>query len=123
MLTMGGAGAQRELFKAIVDHCRPMIEKNELTLFVNLGDHTDNWDVAQGRAWGRCIGRTDPLRSGQTPRRSRTRFVMATASGLHVFLFDNTFHGVYASELSDAGERCDDHQAVGIGVLSDPQDL
>ena len=44
ILTMGGAGAQRELFKAIVDHCRPMIDKGELTLFVNLGDHADNWE-------------------------------------------------------------------------------
>ena len=44
VLTMGGAGAQRELFKAIVDHCRPMIDRGELTLFVNLGDHAENWD-------------------------------------------------------------------------------
>ncbi|MCP4967832.1 MAG: hypothetical protein GY926_21680 [bacterium] len=94
MLTMGGAGAQRELFKAIVDHCRPLIEKGELALFVNLGDHADNWEWLKGELgdtpvtthfdWEDSKAFTDEIRNG-------------SASGLHVFLFDNTFHGVYAS--------------------------
>ena len=96
ILTMGGAGAQRELFKAIIDHCRPMIERDELTLFVNLGDHADNWEWLQGelgpaaasvtlhRTWDDAKGFADEIREGE-------------AHGLHVFLFDNTFHGVYAT--------------------------
>jgi len=96
MLTMGGAGAQRELFKAIIDHCRPLIDKDKLTLFVNLGDHTENWDWLKGELgsdvssvishfdWEDTRAFADEIRSG-------------SASGLHVFLFDNTFHGVYAS--------------------------
>ena len=94
MLTMGGAGAQRELFKAIVDHCQPMIERDELTLFVNLGDHADNWEWLRGELgtspvtthfdWEDTKAFADEIRQGE-------------ARGLHVFLFDNTFHGVYAS--------------------------
>jgi hypothetical protein len=94
ILTMGGAGAQRELFKAIVDHCRPMIDKGELTLLVNLGDHADNWEWLEGELgdapvtthfdWEDTKAFADEIRDGE-------------ASGLHVFLFDNTFHGVYAS--------------------------
>jgi Domain of unknown function (DUF6938)/Domain of unknown function (DUF6937) len=94
ILTMGGAGAQRELFKAIVDHCRPMIDKGELTLFVNLGDHGDNWDWLKGELgdapltthlnWEDTKAFADEIREGEV-------------GGLHVFLFDNTFHGVYAS--------------------------
>ena len=96
ILTMGGAGAQRELFKAIIDHCRPMIERDELTLFVNLGDHADNWDWLKGelgpsaasvtmhRTWDDVKGFADEIREGE-------------AHGLHVFIFDNTFHGVYAT--------------------------
>jgi len=96
ILTMGGAGAQRELFKAIIDHCRPMIDRDELTLFVNLGDHADNWDwlkaelgpaaasVTTHRTWDDAKGFADEIREGE-------------AHGLHVFLFDNTFHGVYAT--------------------------
>ena len=96
LLTMGGAGAQRELFKAIVDHCRPMIDRGEVTLLVNLGDHADNWEwlaaelgpaatsVQTHLSWEDTQGFADEIRDG-------------TASGLHVFLFDNTFHGVYAT--------------------------
>jgi len=96
ILTMGGAGAQRELFKAIIDHCRPMIERDELTLFVNLGDHADNWDWLKGelgpaaasvtmhRTWDDAKGFADEIRDGE-------------AHGLHVFIFDNTFHGVYTT--------------------------
>ena len=96
LLTMGGAGAQRELFKAIIDHGRPLIERGEMTLFVNLGDHESNWDWLKGelgsaardvtlhRTWEETRTFADGIREGE-------------AGGLHVFIFDNTFHGVYAT--------------------------
>jgi hypothetical protein len=94
LLTMGGAGAQRELFKAIVSHCRPMIERGEMALFVSLGDHAANWEwlgaelrnvpVTTHFSWDDTVAFADELRGG-------------AASGLHVFLFDNIFHGVYAT--------------------------
>ena len=94
LLTMGGAGAQRELFHAVIEHCRPMVERDELALFVNLGDHADNWEWLQGELgaspvtthfnWEDTKAFADEIRDG-------------SARGLHVFLFDNTFHGVYAS--------------------------
>jgi hypothetical protein len=96
MITMGGAGAQRELFKAVIDHSIPMIKSGDLTLFVNLGDHRDNWDWLEGElgpyrdllhthfTWDDTKQFADSIRDG-------------SAEGLHVFLFDNTFHGVYAT--------------------------
>jgi hypothetical protein len=96
MLTMGGAGAQRELFKAIIEHCIPLIKKDKLCLFVNLGDHRENWDWLQDAlgeqkamvqphfTWDDTTTLTEEIRSGQ-------------ARGLHVFLFDNTYHAVYAT--------------------------
>ena len=96
LLTMGGAGAQRELFKAIIDYCIPLIKKDELTLFVNLGDHKENWDwlqvelgdnkdMAQNHfTWEGTQTFTDQIRAGE-------------AKGLHIFLYDNTFHAVYAT--------------------------
>ncbi len=96
LVTMGGAGAQRELFKAIIDHCIPLIKQDKVTLFVNLGDHKNNWDWLEGElahckdmvqthfTWDDTKAFTDEIRTGE-------------ARGLHVFLFDNTFHGVYAT--------------------------
>lgn len=96
MITMGGAGAQRELIKAMIDHCIPLIKKGKLTLFVNLGDHQDNWDWLESEltqfqdllethfSWNDTKSFADEIRH-------------EPVNGLHVFLFDNTFHAVYAS--------------------------
>ena len=96
LLTMGGAGAQRELFRAIIEHCIPLIKQEKVALFVNLGDHRDNWDwleaelephkqLVQARfTWEQTKALVDEIRT-------------KPASGLHVFLFDNTFHAVYAT--------------------------
>jgi hypothetical protein len=96
LLTMGGAGAQRELFKAIIEHCIPLIEKDHLALFVNLGDHKANWEWLQAElaqhkdliqthfTWEDTQAFADQIRSGP-------------ARGLHVFLHDNIFHAVYAT--------------------------
>jgi hypothetical protein len=96
LLTMGGAGAQRELFKAIIEHCLPLIRAGKVALFVNLGDHRDNWDWLQAElaphrdmiqahmTWEDTQAFADEIRTG-------------TAEGLHVFLYDNIFHAVYAT--------------------------
>jgi len=96
LLTMGGAGAQRDLFHAIIEHVRPMVDAGEATLFVNLGDHAENWEWIQEEmgddakdlqthfTWEDTKEFADEIRSG-------------TAEGIHVFLFDNTFHGVYST--------------------------
>ncbi|MBT4311391.1 MAG: hypothetical protein HOD49_13375 [Anaerolineae bacterium] len=96
MVTMGGAGAQRELFKAIIEHAIPLIKENKISLFVNLGDHVGNWEWLKAElapykdllnshfTWEETRDYTDSIREN-------------SAHGLHVFLYDNTFHAVYAS--------------------------
>jgi hypothetical protein len=96
LVTMGGAGAQRELFKAIIEHCIPLIKKDKVALFVNLGDHKDNWEWLEGElvmykdiiqthfSWDDTKAFTATIRTDST-------------RGLHVFLYDNIFHAVYAT--------------------------
>lgn len=96
LVTMGGAGAQRELFKAIVEHSIPMIQKDQIALFINLGDHKNNWEWLQAElkdyqdliqthfTWEETRGFADEIRE-------------KPVHGLHVFLFNNTFHAVYAT--------------------------
>ena len=96
LVTMGGAGAQRELFKAIIEHCIPLVKQGKVTLFVNLGDHKDNWTWLEGEladyqemltthfTWDDTRAFADAIRAG-------------SAQGVHVFLHANTFHAVYAT--------------------------
>ena len=44
LLTVGGAGAQQDLFSAIIEHVLPYVERDEAALFVNVGDHADVWE-------------------------------------------------------------------------------
>jgi hypothetical protein len=96
LITMGGAGAQRDLFKAVIEHALPLIENDRVALFVNLGDHRDNWEWLQAElgahrdmiqahfTWEETRAFADEIRAGQ-------------ARGLHLFLHDNIFHAVYAT--------------------------
>lgn len=96
LITMGGAGAQRELFDAVIQHCIPLIKQEKVTLFVNLGDHKDNWAWLEPRIkqyqdittthfdWDDTRNFSDDIRENST-------------SGLHIFLHNNIFHAVYAT--------------------------
>ncbi len=96
LLTMGGAGAQREMFKAIVEYCLPLVKSGEVALFVNLGDHKDNWAWLQKE----LAGNLDMIQqhfNWEDTKNLADSIREQPASGLHVFLFDNTFHAVYAT--------------------------
>jgi hypothetical protein len=44
LLTVGGAGAQKEIFSEIIKNLLPKIAKNEVTLLINVGDHIGVWE-------------------------------------------------------------------------------
>ncbi|MBE5845133.1 MAG: hypothetical protein E7302_13330 [Butyrivibrio sp.] len=44
LLTIGGAGAQKEIFAAIIKYLLPYIEKNKAALYVNVGDYKQVWE-------------------------------------------------------------------------------
>lgn len=44
LLTVGGAGAQQDLFKQIIETIIPEVESGKATLFINVGDHKNVWE-------------------------------------------------------------------------------
>ena len=44
LLTIGGAGAQKEIFAAIIKYLLPYIEKKQAALYVNVGDYKQVWE-------------------------------------------------------------------------------
>ncbi len=44
LLTIGGAGAQREIFSAVIRHLLPFIREKKVVLFINVGDYKNVWD-------------------------------------------------------------------------------
>ena len=44
LLTVGGAGAQKEIFAEIIRYLMPKIKSKEVILLINVGDHLGVWD-------------------------------------------------------------------------------
>ena len=44
LLTIGGAGAQKEIFAAMIEYLIPLIKSGKAALFVNVGDYRNVWD-------------------------------------------------------------------------------
>ena len=44
LLTVGGAGAQKEIFRRVIETLLPEIKAGKATLFLNVGDHKNVWE-------------------------------------------------------------------------------
>ena len=98
LLTLGGAGAQQELFAAIIDHLLPYVQTGKATLMVNVGDH--------GSAWSRLKEQIPPLKGAieHFNNFERTAAFAETAlegelEGVHAFGGREIFGAVYMTNL------------------------
>ena len=93
---MGRGCEKRDVFKAIVEYCLPLFKKDELTLMINLGDHKDNWLWLQEELKD-YLDFIQPHFTWEDTKKFADSIRDGAASGLHVFLHDNTFHAVYST--------------------------
>ncbi len=99
LLTIGGAGAQKEIFAAIIHYLLPMINSNKAVLYVNVGDYKNVWD---------SLAKSIPELGGLTTSHfnhfaETTSFAEAAidgeVSGVHAFYHSNIFEAVYCTNL------------------------
>lgn len=99
LLTIGGAGAQRELFAAVIRYLMPAIKKKKAVLYINVGDY--------GQVWEELCAQIKDLQGV-----SRTYFnewqktvsfadeaVREEVYGVHAFCHSNIFEAVYCTNL------------------------
>ncbi len=101
LLTIGGAGAQKEIFAAILTHLLPAVREQRAALYVNVGDYRNVWDELQAEIPG--------LKELLTSHMDNWEETMAFAesaldpdkivSGVHGFWHANIFEAVYATNL------------------------
>ncbi len=99
LLTIGGAGAQKEIFAAIIQYLLPMIESGKAALYVNVGDYRGVWDELV-----RQIPALSSLAAEHFDDWAETRHFAADAltgevTGVHAFYHGNIFQAVYATNL------------------------
>ncbi len=101
LLTIGGAGAQKEIFAAIIRHLIPYIKKKQAALYVNVGDYRNVWDSLISE-----IPEMKGISKEHFNDWDDTQAFAASALdpsneviGIHGFWHENIFEAVYCTNL------------------------
>ena len=99
LLTIGGAGAQQEIFVSIIRQLLPYIKKNKAALFVNLGDHKDAWENIRKQLPD--IGSLIHEHYDNFTETSEfaENALDSDVSGIHIFFHKDIFAAVYSTNL------------------------
>ena len=97
LLTVGGAGAQAELFRAILAELMPMVQAGKAVVFVNAGDHKDVLDGlcrdVPGLGGGTTHTEYEEIRTFAQHARE------GEVQGVHLFWSQDIYTAVYATTL------------------------
>ncbi|MBQ3791551.1 MAG: hypothetical protein II797_00445 [Clostridia bacterium] len=98
-LSIGGAGAQKELFLAVISHLLPAIQSGKAALYVNVGDYKNVWNdlvrkipqlkslaVTHFDNWNDTLSFTQSAMNGKV-------------EGVHAFCHKDIFQAVYCTNL------------------------
>ncbi len=99
LLTIGGAGAQQDIFIAVIRWLIPRIRREKAALFINLGDHYNVWETIKKR-----IPELEELTTEHIDDHAETSAFAAAAldgdvTGVHAFCNKDIFAAVYSTNL------------------------
>lgn len=99
LLTIGGAGAQKEIFAAIIRHLLPTMESGKTALYVNVGDYRAVWEDLVGEIDGLAALSTTHFDNWADTQTFAAAALDGEVSGVHAFYHANIFQAVYATNL------------------------
>ncbi len=99
LLTIGGAGAQREIFIAIIKHLLPAIAKKEAALYVNVGDYKGVWEEILKKIPQLKNHAVEHFDQWDETKQFCTEALTGLIEGVHGFYHANIFEAVYCTNL------------------------
>ena len=101
LLTIGGAGAQKEIFAAIIQHMLPYIRKKKAVLYVNVGDYKNVWDALCSEIPEMKEFATEHFDNWKDTEQFAKKALDETEeiTGIHGFWHENIFEAVYCTNL------------------------
>lgn len=99
LLTIGGAGAQREIFAAIIRYLIPAIRLNMAALYINVGDYRNVWDELLEEIPEMKKYSTEHFDEWQDTRLFAQAAIDDDISGIHGFYHKDIFEAVYCTNL------------------------
>lgn len=99
LLTIGGAGAQKEIFAAIINELLPEIRKNKVALFINIGDYINVWEDLRRLAPDMYLYTKTHINDWEETKKFCADAIKGDVEGIHLFCHENIFEAVYATNL------------------------
>lgn len=101
LLTIGGAGAQKEIFAAIIKHLIPYIKNQKAVLYVNVGDYRNVWDALLAEIPEMKSLSTEHFDNWKDTEDFATSALDSSndITGIHGFWHKNIFEAVYCTNL------------------------
>ena len=101
LLTIGGAGAQKEIFGAIIKYLIPYIKEEKAALYVNVGDYINVWDTLKKEIpelKNLAIEHMDDFKNTEDFAK-KALDPSEKITGIHGFYHKNIFEAVYCTNL------------------------
>ena len=99
LLTIGGAGAQREIFSAIISFLMPYIKAGKAALYINVGDYKEAWDELTGNVSELNKEAVLHFDRWDDTKNFANEALTGDVSGIHAFYHENIFEAVYCTNL------------------------
>ena len=99
LLTIGGAGAQKEIFAAIINDLMPKIKAKKAALYVNIGDYMNVWEDLKKMCPGIAEITKTHFNNWNDTVTFTTEALDGDVEGIHLFCHENIFEAVYATNL------------------------
>ena len=105
LISVGGAGAQKELFAAIIERLLPYVRTEQATLLINVGDHADVWEGLLKDVHGLGDITKTHFNNFSEVASLAEEALDGDLTGVHAFCDSDIFSAVYSSNLL---MRCSD---------------
>ena len=100
LLTIGGAGAQKEIFAEIIRHLMPAIKAEKAALYVNVGDYKQVWEDLKREIPELADSFvTEYFDDWAATEAFAERALTGDVTGIHAFYHGNIFEAVYCTNL------------------------
>ena len=99
LLTIGGAGAQKEIFAAIIRYLLPAVSKGKAALYVNVGDYRNVWDELAAEIEGLSDLAEEHFNDWTGTLAFTEQALSGDVTGVHAFWHADIFEAVYCTNL------------------------
>ena len=99
LLTIGGAGAQKEIFASIIKYLMPLIKQERAALYVNFGDYKQVWDDLVDEIDELFDVSEEHFDNWEETQKFCKEALDGRVTGIHAFYHANIFEAVYCTNL------------------------